>query len=193
MCGIIGYFKKEPNEPTYLAHRGPDEQVSKKLGKSTFCFSRLSINDISDNGSQPFVKDGKMLVCNGEIYNYNEFLEGDENSTSDCEPLIRLIHRIGIKNTCDIIRGVFAFLWTDGNRIIAARDPIGVRPLFYTRDSDGGMVFSSEVKGLGKYAKASIFPPGYFYDSFCDEFVCYYPIYWSHTYFTGVSSELKQL
>ena len=62
MCGIIGYFKKEPTEPTYLVHRGPDEQTTKKLGKSTFCFSRLSINDMSDNGSQPFVKDGKMVV-----------------------------------------------------------------------------------------------------------------------------------
>ncbi len=191
MCGIIGYFKKEPKQPTYLVHRGPDEQVTKKLGKSTFCFSRLSINDVSEDGSQPFIKNNKMLVCNGEIYNYEEFLEGDEISKSDCEPLIDLISRLGIKNACSIIRGVFAFLWTDGNRIIAARDPVGVRPLFYTKDKDGAMIFSSEVKGLGTNVKANIFPPGYFYDSFCDSFICYYPLYWSHTYFSGVPSDLK--
>jgi asparagine synthase (glutamine-hydrolysing) len=192
MCGIIAYFGKEqPTDITYLDHRGPDEQVCKKLGKCTMCFSRLCINDVSANGSQPFINNGKMLVCNGEIYNWKEFETGDEISKSDCEPLIDLIDRIGIKNACNIIRGVFAFIWTDGNRIIAARDPIGVRPLFYTKDKEG-MVFASEVKGLGKDAKAEIFPPGYFYDSFCDNFICYYPIYWSCTYFPGIQTDLKR-
>ena len=144
MCGIIAYFKKCPKDVTYLTHRGPDEQVCKKLGKCTMCFSRLSINDVSVNGSQPFTKNGKMLVCNGEIYNYKDFEEGDEVSGSDCEPLIGLIDSMGIKNACNFIRGVFAFIWTDGNRVIAARDPVGVRPLFYSKDKEG-IIFSSEV------------------------------------------------
>ena len=190
MCGIIAYFKKHPEEIKFLTHRGPDEQVCKKLGNCTMCFSRLSINDTSQNGSQPFIKDGKMLVCNGEIYNWQEFEFGDENSQSDCEPLIGLINRIGIKNACNIIRGVFAFIWTDGNRVMAARDPIGVRPLFYYKDSEG-IIFSSEVKGLPNNVKAEIFPPGHFYDSYFDKFICYYPIYWSHTYFAGEPNEMK--
>lgn len=191
MCGIIAYFKKEPEHISYLDHRGPDDQVCSKLGKCTMCFSRLCINDISSNGSQPFIKNGKMLVCNGEIYNWKEFETGEEKSKSDCEPLIDLIDRVGIQNTCNIIRGVFAFIWTDGNRIIAARDPVGVRPLFYSRDNKG-IIFSSEVKGLGKHVKAEIFPPGHFYDSFSDSFTCYYPLYWSNTYFPGVSQDLKR-
>jgi len=190
MCGIIAYFKKQPEEIKFLTHRGPDEQVCKKLGNCTMCFSRLSINDTSQNGSQPFIKDGKMLVCNGEIYNWQEFESGDENSKSDCEPLIGLINRIGIKNACDIIRGVFAFIWTDGNRVMAARDPIGVRPLFYYKDNEG-IIFSSEVKGLPNNVKAEIFPPGHFYDSYFDKFICYYPNYWSHTYFAGTPNEMK--
>ncbi len=187
MCGIICYFKK--NGLNYLEHRGPDEQVTKKFGQCTMCFSRLSINDTSISGSQPFIKDGKMLVCNGEIYNHQEFKDGTEISSSDCEPLIGLIERIGIGHTCNIIRGVFAFIWTDGTRILAARDPVGVRPLFYARDKNGGMTFSSEVKGID--GKAEIFPPGHFYDSYCDNFISYYPLYWSNTYFPGSPNDLK--
>ena len=72
MCGIVAYYKVDPpKDPYYLTHRGPDEQVTKKFGKCTMSFSRLSINDVSLDGSQPFLKNGKMLVCNGEIYNYN--------------------------------------------------------------------------------------------------------------------------
>lgn len=191
MCGIIAYYKIEPpKDPKYLTHRGPDEQVTKKFGKCTMAFSRLSINDVSTNGSQPFLNDGKMLVCNGEIYNYQEFEEGDEKSKSDCEPLIPLIERLGMHNACNIIRGVFAIIWTDGVRVMAARDPIGVRPLFYYKNKEGGMIFSSEVKGLGN-VKAEIFPPGHFYDSYSDRFVCYYPTYWSHTFYAGNPTELK--
>ena len=190
MCGILAYFKQTPLKLTHLSHRGPDEQVCKKLGKCTMCFSRLSINDVSQNGSQPFIHDGKMLMCNGEIYNWKEFETGDEVSNSDCEPLISLIDRLGIKHACNIIRGVFAFVWTDGNRIMAARDPVGVRPMFYYKDSNG-IIFSSEVKALPDNVKAEIFPPGHFYDSYFDKFICYFPLYWSHKYFPGVPTNLK--
>ena len=191
MCGIIAYFKEYPKEISFLKHRGPDEQVCKKLGKCTMCFSRLSINDVSQNGSQPFIQDGKMLVCNGEIYNWKEFETGNEVSNSDCEPLIDLINNVGIQDACKLIRGVFAFIWTDGNRVMAARDPIGVRPLFYYKTSKG-IIFSSEVKGLPNNIKAEIFPPGHFYDSYFDKFICYYPLYWSKTYFPGVPQDLKE-
>jgi asparagine synthase (glutamine-hydrolysing) len=177
MCGIIAFYGVDNVNPKFLKHRGPDEQEYKKYGKCTIYFSRLSINDVSTNGSQPFLKNGKMLACNGEIYNYKEFLTGGENSTSDCEPLIDLIENVGIMETCNRIRGVFAFVWTDGNRIMVARDPVGVRPLFYWRDNLGRMAFSSEIKGFQK-GKVEIFPPGHFYDSAVDRFVCYHSLYW---------------
>jgi asparagine synthase (glutamine-hydrolysing) len=90
-----------------------------------------------------------------------------------------MIDRYGMHNTCNLIRGVFALVWTDGDRLLAARDPFGVRPLFYVRVPDEGIVFASEVKALANYeGKVEIFPPGHFYDSYLNDFVCYHNIYW---------------
>lgn len=167
MCGITVNL-----DPT-LHHRGPDDHRSKKLGKWTFGFNRLAINDTSDAGMQPFEQDGCMLVCNGEIYNHKELYNTTTKSNSDCECLIPLISKHGIYNVCNMIRGVFAFAWTDGNRILIARDPFGVRPLFYTKNP---FTVASEIKALND--TAYIFPPGHFYDSYLNDFVCYYNTYW---------------
>ena len=139
-------------------------------------FTRLAINDTSDGGMQPFVKSDRMLVCNGEIYNHEEFENGKEVSKSDCECLLGLIDRVGVHSTCNMVRGVFAFAWTDGERLIAARDPIGVRPLFYTRTGKDSIMMASEAKAIND--KVNIFPPGHFYDSYLDDFVCYHNLYW---------------
>ena len=174
MCGIsVGYHTGS------LAHRGPDGDHSVTVGKWHFKFYRLAINDLSNNGMQPFVKSGCMLVCNGEIYNHKDFETGKEISSSDCECLLGMIDRYGIHDTCNLIRGVFALAWTDGERLLAARDPFGVRPLFYVKTEDGSIAMASEVKALADYeGKVEIFPPGHFYDSFLGDFVCYHNIYW---------------
>jgi asparagine synthase (glutamine-hydrolysing) len=117
-------------------------------------------------------------VCNGEIYNHKDYETGKEKSASDCECLLYMIDRYGIYETCNRVRGVFAMVWTNGKHVLAARDPFGVRPLFYVR-TPGGIAFASEVKALSLvHGKVKIFPPGHFYSSFVNDFVCYYNIYW---------------
>lgn len=180
MCGIIIYFKTIPNKEQFkLTHRGPDSQITKTLGQCTMEFTRLSINDTSENGNQPFLKNKEMIVCNGEIYNHLEFNVIDKISDSDCECLFTIFNNGNIINNLNKIRGVFASAWTDGKRLIAARDPIGVRPLFYRKSEGGGITLASEIKALS--GKCNIFPPGHFYDSYTDSFTCYYPCYWPRT------------
>ena len=159
-------------------------------------FYRLSINDLTDAGMQPFREGKHMLVCNGEIYNHREFRTGSEKSTSDCAVLIPLIRKSGIVNAVKQINGDFALVITDGKRIIAARDPVGVRPLFYTRYAEDSIAFASEAKAL-LYLKSDIdiFPPGHIYDSYIDDFVCYHTGYWhvhKHIENPNVRNEMKE-
>jgi asparagine synthase (glutamine-hydrolysing) len=180
MCGIISIFGESRNVPKYLlTHRGPDSYRSKRMGKCQMDFYRLAINDLTDAGMQPFSESNRMFMCNGEIYNHRSFRNGGEKSKSDCEVVMNLIYKLGIENTVNSIEGDFALVYTDGKRIIAARDPVGVRPLFYTRYDENSIAFASEVKALmflGTHIE--IFPPGHFYDSYYDGFVCYYTGYW---------------
>ena len=180
MCGILALFGDEVEvSPYLLSHRGPDAYQTKTIGKCRMDFYRLAINDLTDAGMQPFRRNEEMLVCNGEIYNHRDFRQGDEVSSSDCEVLLPMIKDYGITKTLDLINGDFAFVWTNGTRVMAARDPVGVRPLFYTRYSDGSIAFASEVKALlFLNSEIYIFPPGHFYDSYIDDFVCYHMGYW---------------
>jgi asparagine synthase (glutamine-hydrolysing) len=181
MCGILTIFGEEVDAPGgLLVHRGPDAYMTKTIGKCRMDFYRLKINDLTDAGMQPFTHKNHMLTCNGEIYNHKEFRTGAEKGTSDCEVLIPLIEDYGIMKTVELIRGDFAFTYTDGKRVLAARDPYGVRPLFFTRYDQGSIAFASEVKAL-MFMKSEIFvfPPGYIYDSALDDFVCYHNSYWN--------------
>src|SRR6056300_122554 len=180
MCGILALFGEEVDVPSYLlSHRGPDDYRSRTLGKCRMDFYRLAINDLTDAGMQPFRKDDEMLICNGEIYNYRDFLRGDEVSKSDCEVLLPLIKSFGIEKAVNNINGDFALVWTNGKRVIAARDPVGVRPLFYTRYDDNSIAFASEVKALlFLNSEINIFPPGHIYDSYVNDFICYHAGYW---------------
>jgi asparagine synthase (glutamine-hydrolysing) len=197
MCGILALFGEEVDTPSYLlTHRGPDDYNTKTLGKCRMDFYRLSINDLTDAGMQPFVEKNHMLICNGEIYNHKKFRTGNEMSTSDCEVLLPLIKDIGILKTVNTINGDFAILYTDGKRILAARDPVGVRPLFYTRYAETSIAFASETKAL-RYLKSDIhiFPPGHIYDSYIDDFVCYHTGYWhvhKHIENPNVRNEMKE-
>lgn len=161
-------------------HRGPDGIQRDTLGACTMEFCRLAINDISASGMQPFRTNRSMLMCNGEIYNHKDFKVPEGSSASDCEVLTPLIESKGIFKTSTLLRGVFAMVYTDGTKLLASRDPIGVRPLFYCKLNDtGGMAFSSEMKSLLQFDKrVEVFPPGHIYDSTTDSFSCYYPCYW---------------
>ena len=180
MCGILALFGEEVETASYaLSHRGPDDYCTKTLGKCKMDFYRLAINDLTSTGMQPFKQGKHMLVCNGEIYNHKRFRTGNEVGTSDCEILIPMIKSYGIMNTMNMIEGDFAFVYTNGKRVLAARDPVGVRPMFYCRYDNDSIAFASEVKALLYLnSEIHIFPPGHVYDSYLDGFVCYYNTYW---------------
>jgi asparagine synthase (glutamine-hydrolysing) len=178
MCGFI--VVSESSEPVEafnhnslkLSHRGPDDNQLVSYSKGRIGFHRLAIMDLSDHGRQPFQSDrNNVLVCNGEIYNYPALKKECTNhqfiSHSDCEVLLPLYESWGMKKLVQSLDAEFALvLWDDkAQKLMAARDPMGIRPLFYGKTKNGAMAFASEVKALHELCKdISPFPPGYFYD-----------------------------
>lgn len=194
MCGILALFGEGVDTPSHLlTHRGPDDFRSQSLGKCQMDFYRLAINDLTDAGMQPFMTENGMLMCNGEIYNHKELSSGMEKGESDCEVLGHLIEKHGIVEAYKMIKGDFALVYTNGKRIMAARDPFGVRPLFYTRYDDGCIAFASEIKAL-RFLKTRVewVPPGHIYDSYVDDFVATYPIYWNVSRSGGTVDEVRE-
>jgi asparagine synthase (glutamine-hydrolysing) len=143
---------------------------------------------------QPFVGEKSMLMCNGEIYNHKIFRYGFEKSSSDCEILLPMVNDLGMLKAMDLINGDFAIVWSNGKRIMAARDPVGVRPLFYTRYDKDSIAFASEAKALRfLQSKVHIFPPGHIYDSYLNDFVCYHTGYWHVNKYTDTyDGDLKE-
>lgn len=162
MCGHIGiYFKnKQLKEKIDIAelsnkimHRGPDDCGYYSNDKVDFAFRRLSIIDV-ENGHQPFEKDDNVIIFNGEIYNFKELKEsliekGYEFST-DSDTEVLLTSYIHMREDCvKSLRGMFAFLiWDEKDqKIFGARDPFGIKPLYYIENNDL-IAFSSEYKAL---------------------------------------------
>lgn len=169
MCGINGIFayhtSAEPVAPDELNRtrdsmrlRGPDGAgmwISRN-GRIGFGHRRLAIIDLSDRGAQPMAsEDGRLhVVFNGEIYNYRELRKKLESqgtafcSHSDTEVLLHLYRRNG-PEMVRLLRGMFAFaIWDETDQILfLARDPYGIKPLYY---SDDGRTFrfASQVKAL---------------------------------------------
>jgi asparagine synthase (glutamine-hydrolysing) len=182
MCGILVYKGRKNFLPleleehfSKLYHRGPDYMSRFWLSNVFLGFHRLAIMDPSPNGNQPFRSPQKkhFLLCNGEIYNApalkEEFSSYDYTSNSDCEVIIPLMLEYGIKKTCRQLDGEFAFVWYDleKDRLLAARDPIGIRPLFYGTSKDGDIAFASEAKALTDLCyEVKPFPPGHFFDGY---------------------------
>jgi asparagine synthase (glutamine-hydrolysing) len=196
MCGILALFGEEV-EFSYkhlLTHRGPDDYRTRTMGKCRMDFYRLAINDLTDAGMQPFVDEKSMLMCNGEIYNHKIFRYGFEKSSSDCEILLPMVNDLGMLKAMDLINGDFAIVWSNGKRIMAARDPVGVRPLFYTRYDKDSIAFASEAKALRfLQSKVHVFPPGHIYDSYLNDFVCYHTGYWHVNKYTDTyDGDLKE-
>lgn len=151
MCGIF-YLFGEPTNDEYLvlSKRGPDNTTIHRENNHFFCFHRLSINDQSTLGNQPFITDHCVLMCNGEIYNHKELEQKyniECNSKSDCEVIV-LLYEKGILFV-DIVKelhGVFSIILYDKqkNILYSANDPFGIRPLFYNTET---LCLSSEMKG----------------------------------------------
>jgi asparagine synthase (glutamine-hydrolysing) len=135
-------------------------------------FHRLAINGQTPESNQPFFIKNCRLVCNGEIYNFRnlikEFgLEEEYKSQSDCEIIIHLYKKIGIRDTLRRLDGVFALVLHDYDTetTYIARDPVGVRSLFisgYNYTYNNTMIVSSELKAISECFRpnAKQFPPG---------------------------------
>ncbi len=156
MCGIFGCFGKYKKDECLdaletLKARGPDNQRVIETSNYFLGFSRLCINDLTDNGNQPMSCGNVHMMCNGEIYNHLEiqkYYNLECKSQSDCEVILRAyISGVDMNELCHMINGDFAFVIVDRDLIIAARDRVGVRPLFYGF-ADGKVVIASEVKAM---------------------------------------------
>lgn len=184
MCSIIGYcgtcrelekFKKGFDE---TVSRGPDDSKIVDTGKGLLGFHRLAIMGLTPDGMQPFELDGSYVVCNGEIYGFEKLKEKLSSkytfkSGSDCEILLPMYFKYGTE-MFKMLDAEFALIIYDGKKkkYIAARDPIGIRPLYYGYSGSGSIVFASEPKNLvGLCKKIMPFPPGHFYED--GKFICY--------------------
>lgn len=184
MCGIwallsqtkINNFGKLYEAFMKIQPRGPDNSSFQLLNPFTLLgFHRLAIMDLTAEGNQPFHhvrQDGSCVyaVCNGEIYPHLELKKAyaiETKSHSDCEVIIPLYERVGVKKMCELLGSEFAFIIFDISKdgkvkMVAGRDPIGVRPMFYGVD-DSSICLASEMKGMSDvYDKCYVFPPGHF-------------------------------
>jgi asparagine synthase (glutamine-hydrolysing) len=164
MCGIAGMFlfnesirgtDENIKEMLHnMKHRGPDGSGVFSDGQCTLGQVRLAVIDTTDAAKQPMTIDGATLVYNGELYNFIEEkkllrLKGVEfKSRSDSEVLLQMYHYYG-DNFLKRLRGMYAFAIWDSRKqkLICARDPLGVKPFLYSMDSDR-FIFASELKAL---------------------------------------------
>src|SRR5829696_146996 len=166
MCGIAGMFMFDPQRradrgllermTSLIAHRGPDDAGHEILSNVGLGHRRLSIIDVSSGGHQPMANDdGSIWIAyNGECYNYRELARAMRSrghqfrSGSDTEVILRLYEERG--EACfKEIDGMFALAIWDrrAQRLILARDRIGIKPLFYQHDRNR-LLFASEMKAL---------------------------------------------
>ena len=173
MCGFI-YLSKKPKAKKEkeisqkLIHRGPDSFRTREFEDGVFYFHRLAVMGPDPRGDQPMQKDQMLSVCNGEIYNYLELIKKYDltmSSDSDCETLLPLYQLFGLKRMLKLIDGEFAFAIWDEEKVVAARDPMGIRPLFYAFDEEGKIQLASEMKALlPLFCDIKPFPPGHYWD-----------------------------
>jgi asparagine synthase (glutamine-hydrolysing) len=171
MCGIAGVYRYQGDNAISLRglecmvaalhHRGPDESgvyVDRHVGLG---HARLSVIDLS-SGPQPIHNEDKTLwvVFNGEIYNYKELRQSLQerghrfHTATDTEVLLHLYEEHGL-DLLDHLNGQYAMaIWdTRKKELFLARDPLGVRPLYYLQHK-GTLVFASEIKALLQYTAA---------------------------------------
>jgi asparagine synthase (glutamine-hydrolysing) len=161
MCGIAGVMTRDGTPPAKtildaleaaLAHRGPDGRGRHVKGNVGLVQSRLAIIDLV-TGDQPiYAPDGAALVANAEIYNYIELRDAlaavPFRTKSDCEPPLHLYLRDG-PEFAPHLRGMYALAIHDPERgrLVLARDPFGIKPLYYA-ETGFGFAFASEPQAL---------------------------------------------
>jgi asparagine synthase (glutamine-hydrolysing) len=161
MCGIAGIMTVDGETPSVamlqamsaaLAHRGPDGNGHYRSGNVGMVQTRLAIIDLA-TGDQPLYEPGgAALMANGEIYNYielrAELSDAGFATGSDCEPPLHLYRRHGLDFT-ERLRGMYAIALHDPatGRLVLARDPFGIKPLYYA-ETALGLAFASEPQAL---------------------------------------------
>ncbi len=184
MCSIMGYCGTSATLEAFrqgferTISRGPDDSRIIDTGKGLLGFHRLAIMGLHPEGMQPFCLGKNYLVCNGEIYGFERIKQRLSEkytfkSHSDCEILLPMYQEYGVK-MFEMLDAEFALILYDGEKgeYIAARDPIGIRPLYYGYDKTGTILFASEPKNLvGLAEKIMPFPPGHYYKN--GAFICY--------------------
>lgn len=178
MCTVFAYegdMLSESEIRSYLKRtvmRGPDQMRSITLSNGYhIAFQRLSIMGLDERGMQPFERNGNYALTNGEIYGFRKIKRNLEkegytfSSDSDCEIILPLYEKYGCA-MFDMLDAEYATIIYDESTksLIAARDPIGIRPLFYGYDEKGRIAFASEARLLsGLCEKIIPFPPGCYY------------------------------
>ncbi|ODV82322.1 asparagine synthetase [Suhomyces tanzawaensis NRRL Y-17324] len=197
MCGIFAAYRQPEIEAfkgkalqysKRIRHRGPDWSGNVIQNNTILCHERLAIVGL-DSGAQPITsEDGNFsLTVNGEVYNHinlrKEFADYPYKSLSDCEPIIPLFQKYDI-DAPKYLDGMFAWVLHDkkNDRIVAARDPIGITTLYMGKSSQTPETryFASELKCLvDECDEITAFPPGHVYDSNTDEITRYFtPTWW---------------
>jgi asparagine synthase (glutamine-hydrolysing) len=165
MCGIAGIVHRDAARPVAaeavrrmcdaIRHRGPDDEGMYLDGRVGLGMRRLSIIDLAGGHQPVFNEDrSKVIVFNGEIYNYRELREGlmarghRMTTHSDTETILHLYEERGAK-CVEALRGMFAFAIWDAReqRLLLARDRFGIKPL-YVVQAPWGLAFASELKAL---------------------------------------------
>lgn len=185
MCTVFAYSGRAIGLPQIrkilerTRRRGPDSEKIISPEKQLFlAFQRLSIMGIDERGMQPFEYNGMYSITNGEIYRFRDIrrkLEAEGysfHSDSDCETILYLYEKHGVKMFPMLDAEFATVIYDKDEGFIAARDPIGIRPLFYGYDEDGMIAFASEACLLTPFCGEVLpFPPGHYYRK--GEFICY--------------------
>ncbi len=186
MCGIAGCFGIRDTKTINrmldaLPHRGPDDRGIYALNNTVFGHTRLSIVDVA-RGHQPILANGGRtgIICNGEIYNFRELgrelaSRYDFTTDSDTEVILHLYQEKGPECVRDL-DGMFAFAIFNDEDFMLARDPIGIKPLYYGYVGDK-LYFTSELGAMSLAGVEEVheFPAGHYYTP-GDGFVQYYQI-----------------
>lgn len=190
MCGIIALYLHQEQRSIdeivkgymMLTNRGPDSGKWSVSKDKITGFRRLAIMDASINGDQPFKVDDDILMCNGEIFNHKELINKYSlqcKSSSDCECIIHLYHKIGFEAMIKELIGDFAIVLFTKDKVYFGRDRIGVRPLFYGFTKEDNFSIASYARALTDFC-LNVYPviPGwgtYTYQSRSLDFFVYDP------------------